>query len=757
MTSTIYSKKLTNLISTYEDRFNATYIQYNNAYLELYDSKYLKPKDSQANIELDLKIINLTKILHTLASNEDDIKTIEVLDIQCKELISEIKSDLASRIRNLSLITLSKANTINKKYLNSNFSILSDLETELESAHIGRLLHFRYKQESKNMQFINSIFDKIIPNIFKEIIINIRHYFFAGATIYLKKEKEKKKNEIEALKQEKDIISNKLRTETILPEAAQQCQTKLDDITKLITAKQSIINTINENFKKASETRINLRKIGGEAVKIETPHSKLDATYMSVDVFRENISKAKGKSFCIELPSLLSNQKDKSIQGFIFDRHEFQGSNLESILSQLGINTSGAASGWTLMTTADDHVMILSSRDLIKLRQHHQIINETFVGELNVKDIDLRQSSDAGTVILTFGIGGTYEIYKYEIMALLLKGVNVMAFNFSGYGKSTGSPNGEIIKHDLEAVYQYIKKEHFIPDEKILVKSLCISGGAGSSLIAAHPKINLLLDQSFADFKWVIQHELNLQFEKYFKFNIIKNSVIRERVEKWTIKFLNKVASVIIPFIIPSWKTKVNITKIDGNLGLFFTKKDAMMKLDHVYENYKCMVKAGKGHKVTVYGMEGAHATNWQYIWERIYSPKEMEQHFDLSPHTPPANKEEVKELDTDTTEDKETFIHEEEDDDAQTKIIEQELGVSAQEIAKMESVSIATPAQGEIPSPGLNQSDPSTPEVTNGETPAAAPMIPEFKPAESPGICTGHRSMDLFLDKIQIRGNLFA
>ena len=55
------------------------------------------------------------------------------------------------------------------------------------------------------------------------------------------------------------------------------------------------------------------------------------------------------------------------------------------------------------------------------------------------------------------------------------------------------------------------------------------------------------------------------------------------------------------------------------------------MKFDHVFENYRSMVQSGKGERVSVYAMEGTHATNWQYIWEGAHSKREIEANVDLA------------------------------------------------------------------------------------------------------------------------------
>lgn len=553
--------------------------------LAQYEAKVKKVK--RKDDDLNVKIKSLTNLLKKADSLSNNFEKIEMLDIECAHVLGEIKADLINRINDISLFHFSNKE---KKYLNTHLELISDLESELEAVKIQQLLHTEYIQQGKNYPYITSLLDEIMPALIKDIVNHIKLSLFPGATIHAQRKIQSCQKEIEYLKKQ--------------------------GMKEQIRIKEQEIETVKQNFQKARDTRIQLRSIGGKAVKIVTPHSNLDATFMSVDDFRKNLKEAGGKIFTSK----------SGIQGYIFNS-SYEGSALDINLTKLGINAE-SPNGWTKLTTSDGRIMLLSSRDRIKMVQCGEISKEKFKGTLSLKEIG-EQSSGAGTAIVNYGFGGSYEIYKYETMALLLKGVNVMTFNVTGHGKSNGRPTFENTLLDVEAVYQYVKKEHGTPDEKILMKSLCLGGGSGSALAAAHPKINLLLDQSYSDLQLVLNHEINkiikmgVQGEKYKQ--------ARDFLEQWATASATKIAALLFPLFVPSsWEIRRNITKMEGHLGIFCTKRDDTLKLDHVFENYKSMIGAGKGDLVSVYAMDGTHATNWQYIWERAHSKDEIAANIDL-------------------------------------------------------------------------------------------------------------------------------
>lgn len=107
------------------------------------------------------------------------------------------------------------------------------------------------------------------------------------------------------------------------------------------------------------------------------------------------------------------------------------------------------------------------------------------------------QNSSHPTVLLCLGNRMLFQQASRYVEFYLAYGLNVIAFNYGGYGKSEGKPSTESTFEDIETVYQYIKTKKNISDEHILVHGLSLGGGPASYLASKYP-IHLLLDKTFS-------------------------------------------------------------------------------------------------------------------------------------------------------------------------------------------------------------------------------------------------------------------
>lgn len=101
------------------------------------------------------------------------------------------------------------------------------------------------------------------------------------------------------------------------------------------------------------------------------------------------------------------------------------------------------------------------------------------------------------TVLFCLGNSSLYENCKDMICFYLTKGVNVMVFNYGGYGQSEGSPSVFSTYKDIEAAYDYIKKQHRTADRNIIVHGFSIGGGPATYLASKYP-VNLVLDRTYS-------------------------------------------------------------------------------------------------------------------------------------------------------------------------------------------------------------------------------------------------------------------
>lgn len=104
------------------------------------------------------------------------------------------------------------------------------------------------------------------------------------------------------------------------------------------------------------------------------------------------------------------------------------------------------------------------------------------------------------TAIICGGSGMDIFAYKSLAAAYLMRGLDVMLFNYHGYGESSGSPTDQNTFLDLETCYQYLRDEHHVENSELVVHGHCMGAGPASDLAARHQGVNLILDRTFGDY-----------------------------------------------------------------------------------------------------------------------------------------------------------------------------------------------------------------------------------------------------------------
>lgn len=101
------------------------------------------------------------------------------------------------------------------------------------------------------------------------------------------------------------------------------------------------------------------------------------------------------------------------------------------------------------------------------------------------------------TLIFCLGNSTLYENSMEMIRFYLDQDVNVMVFNYGGYGQSQGSPSVFNTYRDVEAAYEYVREIRNTPDSRIIVHGFSIGGGPATYLASKYP-IDLVLDRTYA-------------------------------------------------------------------------------------------------------------------------------------------------------------------------------------------------------------------------------------------------------------------
>lgn len=560
---------------------------------------------------------------------------------------------------------------INQNSANEVIDCLELIDKEIFKTELSRITtdYFVYKSNlSGKLRIIFEKFTNLLLNNLKQKVSQL--IFTASGSLKKQKSLHIKiqiiEGEIKKLDHQISLIQKKIDKIKIKQQCTNDLEAEiieleflLQKIGELTSEKKNVLENldqfrskldkINNNLHKAEVVRVGLCKIGGKSVKIDLPNEnvKLDGMYISVNEFRNKLKESGAKVYSL-------NDGEKTIQGFYFkDRSEFDRSSIMGVLLELGAFSTEdqVGSGWAQVETESGEVLLLREEEINDLTKKNIILgNEILSNNCNLKIKEIEDQfppeNQQGTVLLTSGSNGLYEMHKREIIAFLLRGMNVMTFNFRGYGESTGNPTGEGLKRDMKAAYDYLKHQHQIMDNKLMIKALCLSGGPASYLAAEHPDAHLFLDQSFSDFANIIFSYLNQVIDSIVKQDFAgikemaeklpfggpdlkqgfttaveelnKNSIKRILVT-WFLKNFRPLINFCIRILVPSWSVASQISKVKGQTGLLLTTEDSLIDVERdIFQNYAASINAGHSDKIAIYQIAGKHADSWLKAKEAI-------------------------------------------------------------------------------------------------------------------------------------------
>ena len=97
----------------------------------------------------------------------------------------------------------------------------------------------------------------------------------------------------------------------------------------------------------------------------------------------------------------------------------------------------------------------------------------------------------------------------------MTEGFSVMAYDYPGYGHSTGTPSESGAYHALETVYRYLTDYLDVLPAQIILHGQSLGGGPSTYLAAKAPVAGLILESTFATVFQVAFPFRILPFEKF--------------------------------------------------------------------------------------------------------------------------------------------------------------------------------------------------------------------------------------------------
>jgi fermentation-respiration switch protein FrsA (DUF1100 family) len=104
----------------------------------------------------------------------------------------------------------------------------------------------------------------------------------------------------------------------------------------------------------------------------------------------------------------------------------------------------------------------------------------------------------AATVLYCHGNAGNISHRLHRVKFFNDMGINVLIFDYRGYGKSSGRPGEKGLYHDAQAAYDYLIAEKNIKSQDLMVYGKSLGGAVAVDLCLKREVGKLILESTFA-------------------------------------------------------------------------------------------------------------------------------------------------------------------------------------------------------------------------------------------------------------------
>jgi fermentation-respiration switch protein FrsA (DUF1100 family) len=119
------------------------------------------------------------------------------------------------------------------------------------------------------------------------------------------------------------------------------------------------------------------------------------------------------------------------------------------------------------------------------------------------------------TILLSHGNAEDLSTVRMELADYCRQGFSVLAYDYSGYGRSTGRPSEEAVYGDITAVYGFLVEKMGIRPERIILLGRSLGAGPSVELATKRPVGGLILESAFVSAFRVLTGLPLLPFDKF--------------------------------------------------------------------------------------------------------------------------------------------------------------------------------------------------------------------------------------------------
>lgn len=91
----------------------------------------------------------------------------------------------------------------------------------------------------------------------------------------------------------------------------------------------------------------------------------------------------------------------------------------------------------------------------------------------------------------------------------------MLAYDYSGYGLSTGRPSERAAYADVDAAYDHLTRTEGVPPERIIAHGRSLGGGVAADLASRRPVAGLVLESTFTTIHGVVSGFPLVPFDRF--------------------------------------------------------------------------------------------------------------------------------------------------------------------------------------------------------------------------------------------------
>lgn len=348
----------------------------------------------------------------------------------------------------------------------------------------------------------------------------------------------------------------------------------------------SVFKSLYLNKKRLNLARNQLVAIGGEPLKLKSPDkTSIDGMYLSAETFLQKVNKYfkvtyddnSGKHVLVMKRKYIDKTKEFSEDSF---DHILEGEARNFCITlerlELGISTKGSKSKNAVEITLRDSYL-------------EKVTDEA--------------RTNRPVALICPGRNMSYPGYKSMTAAYLMRGIDVMLFDYPGVGRSKGSPTDYNTKLATDTCYQYLREERSKNNNDIIAHGHSLGGAFATDLASRRQGVHVVVDRGFSSFSKVVADK------KPKTYRVVK-------------RILPKIANL---------NNEENLKEVEGHIAIIWGKKDFVIPPKHAKDNLAAAEENQRdGQVVKMYKVDTGH--NGNVISEKPKSFDDFLEEADLNP-----------------------------------------------------------------------------------------------------------------------------